>query len=173
MKNYDEVVEIDVSKKILDAYCHQTQVHKEFVNDVIGYKSLLKWVLKVTKESAVFYCFENTGYYSLKLALYLHSQNIIYVEEGPLKIKRSSGVVKEKTDRLDAELIARYAWMYREELTPSTVKSMSHLELGRLLALRDQLVRNNAGLKGTLKEMKVLLSSPTTDAGCIKLKTKY
>ena len=140
---------------------------------MIGYKSLLKWVLKVTKESAVFYCFENTGYYSLKLALYLHSQNIIYVEEGPLKIKRSSGVVKEKTDRLDAELIARYAWMYREELTPSTVKSMSHLELGRLLALRDQLVRNNAGLKGTLKEMKVLLSSPTTDAGCIKLKTKY
>jgi len=32
------------------------------------------------------------------------------------------------------------------------------------------LVRNNAGLKGTLKEMKVLLTSPTTDAGCISLK---
>jgi transposase len=170
MKNYKEVVGIDVSKKTIDAYCYQTQVHKEFVNDVIGYKSLLKWVLKVTKETAIFYCFENTGYYSLKLALYLHSQNIVYVEESPLKIKRSSGVVKEKTDRLDAKLIARYAWIYREELTPSTVKSMSHLELGRLLALRDQLVRNNAGLKGTLKEMKVLLSSPTTDSGCISLK---
>jgi len=63
-----------------------------------------------------------------------------------------------------------YAWLYREELSPSTVRSMSHLELGRLLALRDQLVRNNAGLKGTLKEMKVLLSSPTTDFGCIGLK---
>lgn len=71
---------------------------------------------------------------------------------------------------MDARLIARYAWLYREELSPSTVKSMSHLELGRLLALRDQLVRNNAGLKGTLKEMKVLLSSPTTDSGCISLK---
>jgi transposase len=31
------------------------------------------------------------------------------------------------------------------------------------------LVRNNAGLKGTLKEMQVLLSSPTTDAGCTSL----
>ena len=71
---------------------------------------------------------------------------------------------------MDAALIARYAWLYREELEASTVKSMSHLELGRLLALRDQLVRNNAGLKGTLKEMKVLLSSPTTDSGCISLK---
>jgi len=169
MKNYKEVVGIDVSKKTLDAYCYQGQVHKEFVNDVSGYKSLLKWVLREVKSSDVFYCFENTGYYSLKLALYLDSQNIVYVEESPLKIKRSSGIVKEKTDRLDASLIARYAWLYREELRPSTIKSTSHLELGRLLALRDQLVRNNAGLKGTLKEMKVLLSSPTTDAGCTSL----
>jgi len=170
MKKYKEVVGIDVSKKTLDAYCYQTQVHKEFVNDLVGYKSLLKWVLKQTKEVNVFYCFENTGYYSLKLALYLTSQDVVYVEESPLRIKRSSGIVKEKTDRLDAELIARYAWIYRNELSPSTVKSTSHLELGRLLALRDQLVRNNAGLKGTLKEMKVLLSSSTTDLGCISLK---
>ena len=170
MKNYDEVVGIDVSKKTIDAYCYQTQVHKVFTNDLSGYKSLIKWVLKETKVSSVFYCFENTGYYSLKLALYLDSQDIVYVEESPLKIKRSSGVVKEKTDRLDAQLIARYAWLYREELEPSIVKSTSHLELGRLLALRDQIVRNNAGLKGTLKEMKVLLSSPTTDFGCISLK---
>ncbi|MGR7812068.1 IS110 family transposase [Lacinutrix undariae] len=170
MKNYKEVVGIDVSKKTIDAFCYQAQVHKAFVNHVVGYKSLLKWVLKQTKESLVFYCFENTGYYSLKLALFLDSQSIIYVEESPLKIKRSSGIIKEKTDKLDAAIIARYAWLYREELEPSTVKSMSHLELGRLLALRDQLVRNNAGLKGTLKEMKVLLSSPTTDFGCISLK---
>jgi transposase len=169
MKNYKEVVGIDVSKKTIDAYCYQAQLHKEFINDVSGYKSLLKWVLKVTTIAEVFYCFENTGYYSLKLALYLSSQNIVYVEESPLKIKRSSGVVKEKTDRLDASLIARYAWLYREELEPSTVKSTSHLELGRLLALRDQLVRNNAGLKGTLKELQVLMSSPTTDVGCISL----
>jgi len=170
MKNYKEVVGIDVSKKTMNAYCYRAQSHKVFTNDIGGYKSLIKWVFKVVKTTEVFYCFENTGYYSLKLALYLSSQNIIYVEESPLKIKRSSGIVKEKTDVLDACLIARYAWLYREELNPSTVKSSSHLELGRLLALRDQLVRNNAGLKGTLKEMKVLLTSPTTDAGCISLK---
>lgn len=170
MKNYEEVVGIDVSKKTIDAYCYHSQAHKEFINDISGYKSLVKWVFKTVKGADVFYCFENTGYYSLKLALYMSSQNMVYVEESPLKIKRSSGVVKEKTDRLDACLIARYAWLYREELVPSTVKSSSHLELGRLLALRDQLVRNNAGLKGTLKEIKVLLSSPTTDAGCISLK---
>jgi len=86
MKNYEEVVGIDVSKKTIDAYCYQSQVHKAFVNDVVGYKSLIKWVFKVAKNSSVFYCFENTGYYSLKLALYLSSQSIVYVEESPLKI---------------------------------------------------------------------------------------
>ncbi len=73
MKNYKEVVGIDVSKKTIDAYCYQAQVHKEFKNDIVGYKSLLNWVLKATKGVSVFYCFENTGYYSLKLALYLNS----------------------------------------------------------------------------------------------------
>jgi len=170
MKNYEEVVGIDVSKKSLDAYCYQAHVDKEFVNDITGYKSLLKWVLKVTKDSKVFYCFENTGYYSLKLALYLSSESIVYVEESPLKIKRSSGIVKEKTDLIDSMLIARYGWLYREELEPSTVKEQSHLELGRLLALRDQLVRSNADLKGTLKDIKVLLTSPSTDVGCLSLK---
>ncbi|MBG7610765.1 IS110 family transposase [Polaribacter sp. BAL334] len=170
MKNYKEVVGIDVSKKTIDAYCYQSEVHKAFTNDLVGYKSLVKWVFKETKNVDVFYCFENTGYYSLKLALYLESQQLVYVEESPLKIKRSSGIVKEKTDRLDSRLIARYAWLYRDELRPSSVKSTDHLELGRLLALRDQLVRNNAGLKGTLKEMKVLLTSSTTDACCISLK---
>ncbi|PNW25028.1 IS110 family RNA-guided transposase [Formosa algae] len=170
MKNYDEVVGIDVSKKSIDAYCYQSQCFKVFSNELAGYKSLINWAKKHAKGGSVFYCFENTGYYSLKLALYLTSQKIVYVEESPLKIKRSSGIVKEKTDRLDAELIARYGWLYREELEPSTVKSNLQLELGRLLALRDQIVRNNAGLKGTLKEMKALLSSPTTDLGCISLK---
>jgi len=71
MKNYKKAVGIDVSKKTLDAYCYQGEVHKEFINDISGYKSQLKWVLKVTKESEVFYCFENTGYYSLKLAIWI------------------------------------------------------------------------------------------------------
>lgn len=170
MKNYEEVVGIDVSKKTLDAHCYQGQQHKVFVNDIKGYRRLLKWVFKTTKGRKVFYVFENTGYYSLKLALYLYSQNVVYVEESPLKIKRSSGIIKEKTDRIDASIIARYGWLYREELEPSKVKSRSHLELGRLLALRDQLARNNAGLKGTLKELKVLLTNSSTDAGCLSLK---
>ena len=43
MKKYKEVVGNYVSKKIIDAYCHHTQANKEFQNDIVGYRSLIKW----------------------------------------------------------------------------------------------------------------------------------
>lgn len=49
MKNYDEVVGIDVSKKRVDASCHLAQQHCVFSNDVKGYESMLNWVAKQTK----------------------------------------------------------------------------------------------------------------------------
>lgn len=170
MKNYEEAVGIDVSKKTIDASCHLAQVHRAFTNDVKGYRSMLDWVGRHTKGARVFYCFENTGNYSLKLASYFSFKGVPYVEESPIRIKRSSGLVREKTDKLDSGIIARYAWLYREELVLGQVKSTAHQELGRLIGLRDQLVRARAGLLGTLKETEQLLGSPSTDTGCIVLR---
>ncbi|WP_303317871.1 transposase [Flavivirga abyssicola] len=170
MKNYEEAVGIDVSKKTIDASCHLAQRHRVFTNDVKGYQSMLNWTIKQTKDFSVFYCFENTGNYSLKLASYLSLKGVAYVEESPIKIKRSSGLVREKTDKIDSGIIARYAWVYREELIPSELKSITCQELGRLIGLRDQLIRSRAGLLGTLKEIEQLLSSPSTGISCIVLR---
>ncbi|MEZ4841918.1 MAG: transposase [Flavobacteriaceae bacterium] len=131
---------------------------------------MFKWVKKITGGMRIFYCFENTGNYSLKLATYLSLKGVAYVEESPITIKRSSGLVREKSDKIDASIIARYAWLYREELEPSKLRSVVFQEMGRLIGLRDQLVRNRAGLIGTLKETQQLLNSPSTDIGCILLK---
>lgn len=65
MKNYEEVVGIDVSKKTIDASCHLSMKQGVFTNDVKGFQSMLNWVTKQTKGVSVFYCFENTGNYSL------------------------------------------------------------------------------------------------------------
>lgn len=170
MKNYQEAVGIDVSKKTIDVKCHIAGEHKVFNNDYKGYLGMFKWVEKVTKGSRVFYCFENTGNYSLKLATHLSQKAVPYVEESPITIKRSSGLVREKSDKIDAGMIARYAWLYREELEPSKLRSVVFQEMGRLIGLRDQLVRNRAGLIGTLKETQQLLNSPSTDVGCTVLK---
>ena len=40
MKNYGEVVGIDISKKTIDGYCYQAQEHKVFVNEVFSTVSI-------------------------------------------------------------------------------------------------------------------------------------
>jgi transposase len=105
------------------------------------------------------------------LSVYLSERDIDYVEESPLAIKRSAGIVRGKTDRLDAAMIARYAWLHKEELALSTPKQQDIQELGRLLATREQLVRDRTGKMSSLNEMQSLLSSPSTD-DCCKILTK-
>ena len=166
MKNFREVIGIDVSKNTLDATLYHSKEHSVFSNDGKGYAELIKWVDVQLGHGSYFFCFENTGNYSLKLSVFLSSNGLAYVEESPMRIKRSTGLTREKTDKLDSYMIARFGWMYREELVPSEIKPREFQELGRLLALRDQLVRDRSGLKSTLKEQRHLLSSPSTDICC-------
>ncbi|MFD2432076.1 transposase [Mesonia maritima] len=117
-------------------------------------------------DKQTFFCFENTGHYSTNLSIYLSENNIDYVEETPLAIKRSVGIVRGKTDRLDSAIIARYAWLHRDELSLSSPKAQSVQEQGRLLSYREQLVRDRTGKMNSLKEIQSLLSSPSTDSCC-------
>ena len=166
MNNYVDVIGIDVSKLTIDAQIHLRAVHRVFSNTPKGYRTLLSWVEKYLEGQVYFFCFENTGHYSTNLSVYMSENNIDYVEESPLAIKRSSGIVRGKTDKLDAAMIARYAWLYKEELVLSSPKEQDIQELGRLLSFRDQLVRDRTGKMSSLKEMQNLLSSPSTDDCC-------
>ena len=166
MKNYVEVIGIDVSKLTIDAHIHNRVVHRVFSNTSKGYKALIFWVEKYLKGELYFLCFENTGHYSTNLSVYLSENDIDNIEESALVIKRSSGIVRRKTDKLDAAMIARYAWLYKEELTLSSPKAQDIQELGRLLSTRDQLVRDRTGKMSSPKEMQNLLNSPSTDTCC-------
>lgn len=166
MKNVKDVIGIDISKNTIDTTLYHSREHAVFSNDEAGYRDLIKWSKGHLGTAHYFYCFENTGNYSLKLSVFLCASSLVYVEESPMRIKRSTGLTREKTDKLDSYMIARFGWMYREELEPSNVRPKAFQEIGRLLALRDQLVRDRSGLKSTLKEQRHLLSSPSTDACC-------
>lgn len=63
-------------------------------------------------------------------------------------------------------MIARYAWLHKEELLLSTPKQKDIQELGRLLVTREQLVRYRTRKMSSLYEMKNILSSPLTDYCC-------
>lgn len=107
MKKERDVIGIDVSKKIIDAtLCHSRQ-HVVFSNDEEDMRSLSDGVRHL-ETLEYFFCFENTGSYSLKLSVLLSSLSFIYVEESSMRIKRSTGLTR---DKLDFYMVARFGWM--------------------------------------------------------------
>ncbi|MCH7513616.1 MAG: IS110 family transposase [Bacteroidetes bacterium] len=156
---FKETLGIDVSKKTIDVQLHLAGIHYKFDNKVKGYKTLLAWVKKQTGLSLdqLLICFEHTGLYSLPLAVFLSEQKIIFCMESALQIKRSLGLTRGKNDRIDAQRIAEYAYLRREQLKPFVLPSINVLKLQKLLSLRERMVKQRAGFMGSIKEYKAML----------------
>lgn len=95
---------IDVSKQTLDVYyLGQSSV---FENNPKGFKKLL-----LTLQADSQCVMEATGPYYMKLAVYLQSHGVKVSVVNPLVIKRFAQMrmLKAKTDKADAKLIALYA----------------------------------------------------------------
>ena len=105
------VLGIDVSKKTLDAaliFDNRT-FSKQFKNTTEGFKSLAAW-LESLKIEQVHTCLEATGTYSEAAALFLHERGHRVSVVNPLRIKGygQANMQRNKTDRLDARLIASF-----------------------------------------------------------------
>lgn len=154
---YKAFISVDVSKLTIDAHLHEINVSKTFSNNEKGFTSLLTWVKKYGKLSdltQVITCFEHTGMYSIKLATYLTQANVPFAMLPALQIKQSIGIRRGKSDHIDAQRIAEYAWLHRETLVATILPAKGILKLQSLLTLRDRLVRNRGGFEATWKEQK-------------------
>jgi len=104
-------VGIDVSKDTLDVIILQQNERKfrTFSNDQTGCKQLSRWLKRQRiKEHHV--CMEATGQYSTVSAEYLFQEGYQVSVVNPLRIKAygQSQLVRNKTDRLDAFVIADF-----------------------------------------------------------------
>jgi transposase len=83
--------------------------HKVFPNTTAGFEQLLDWLSKQGVER-VHACMEATGTYGEALALFLHQagQRVSVVNPAAIKAFAQSRLSRTKTDRVDAELIARF-----------------------------------------------------------------
>jgi len=88
-----------------------------FPNDPAGFKQLSAW-LKKRRVRAVWACLEATGRYGEDLAEYLHDHGHTLSVVNPLVIKAyaQSQLARNKTDPLDAGLIAQYCASRRPEV---------------------------------------------------------
>jgi transposase len=84
--------------------------------------------------------------------MFLHQHQIRYTKVAALEIKRSVGLVRGKSDKIDALAISRYGWMRRDQLQPQQISTAVMTELKDLINLRDKLVRDRSGYKARMKE---------------------
>lgn len=151
------IMGMDVSKKTLD--CHLFVEQKSLFtisNDAKGFKVISRWLKKEVKSmDELLVVMEYTGIYTYRLERFLEQQKIKFVKRPALDIKRSLGIVRGKSDKIDAKFISKYGWMRKEELEPMSVVSDSQLELQQLMSHRDKLVGDHASYQSKLKELTV------------------
>ncbi len=151
---------VDVSKNTLDiAICQEAVpekfLHQQFPNTLTGCKKMLTWLKKQQvdlRES--FFIMEHTGWYTLLLCCYLQEADLLFGLYSPLHLKRSLGLTRGKTDKVDAQRLAYYAFLHRHALKPTPLPSASLLKLKNLFAFRDRLVKTQASLKVTMNDLK-------------------
>ena len=122
-------------------------------NQKKGFKHWLLWLKQYLADlSEVLIVMEDTGHYSHQFELFLQSHKIGYVKKPAVEIKKSQGLTRGKSDRVDAARIAQYGWIRRDELTPQFYATEAIMKQRDLLSYRNKLVRDRSGYKTMLKE---------------------
>lgn len=154
--DYSKFIGIDVSKLTLDVEVLPDGKVLKAENDVKGIKQLFRSLAKdcKVKLSEALFAFEHTGFYSYKLAVYLQEKGYAFVMLPGLELKRSLGISRGKSDRVDAGKIAEYASLRKLHIVPTQMPEKEIEQMKRLLSLRDRLVSQRAGYKATIGEAK-------------------
>lgn len=103
---------IDISKATLDVVFYRADdqlTHRVFTNDACGFEKFLTYL-----EPGERVVMEASGTYYLKLAYFLHEHDIRVSVVNPLVIRRFSQMqlMRAKTDRKDAAVIATYGVLH-------------------------------------------------------------
>jgi transposase len=154
------VVGIDMSKHKFDSALlrHGKLKHKTFRNDRHGHAALVAW-LKARDVLTAQVCMESTNIYGEALGEYLHDLGFIVSIVNPARIKgfAQSELIRTKTDKADAGLIARFcAAMHPNRWYPDApeIRALRALvrRLDALVEMRQQEVNRQAVANAVLLE---------------------
>ena len=157
--NFKHFVGIDVSKSTLD-FClisaGKIILRLQTENNSKGVESFVRQSGCVLEESL--FCMEHTGIYNYPSLDYLSEKDASIWLESALRIKHSAGMQRGKSDRIDAERIAFYAYRNQDiaklwQPTRQVIK-----DLKSLTALRTRLINAKKQLKSSLQEGKQFLT---------------
>ena len=144
MKNYRTYIGIDVAKLTLD-FCLLTEDQQPEQDQILNtQKSIDTFLKKLNKSGSqmnnTLFVFENTGIYSSLLALVLSENSLDYAQVPALEIKRSLGITRGKSDKVDAKEIAHYAKRNADKITLSVLPELSLQQLKLVFSEREKTV---------------------------------
>ncbi|MDE3144296.1 MAG: IS110 family transposase [Bacteroidota bacterium] len=149
------IIGADLSKKSIDLVCHLFKSHIQIENSPGGFENLLQWFdQQQINLSETMIVMEHTGFYSYCFEKFLHRYQIAFCKVNALAIKRSIGLVRGKTDKLDASRIAAYGYEKRDKLVVDVPASDALKRLQMLYSTRERLVKQRASLTCAIKEYR-------------------
>lgn len=157
---YNWILGIDVSKQSIDACLIRSSdgqvFENKFNNNLSGFRHLKRWCKLQACEcdAHTLCCMEHTGLYTRLLVHYLISREVAIWLESSLQIKRSQGLVRGKSDRIDAQRIARYAHVYQSKANVVQITALTLEKLKDLQANRKRLMNALQSLRTSVEELK-------------------
>ena len=144
MKNYTTYLGIDVAKLTLD-FCLVTEDGQLERGQILNTQKSINVFLKNLRKAGhdmqeILFVFENTGIYSSLLSLVLSENELDYAQVPALEIKRSLGITRGKSDKVDAKEIAYYAKRNTDKITLSVLPELNIQQLKIVFAEREKTI---------------------------------
>lgn len=161
MKNFNYFVGIDVSKATLDVSVIKDgeqifyQKIENKANVIVKLLKTLKIEYNVNLATSLF-CMEHTGVYTSIILSTLHEKRQVIWLESANQIKRSIGIQRGKSDKVDAKRIAYYAYKNFDKLKEWNPPSDHIQKLKLFVSIRKRLIKTEIALKKPLNELNFL-----------------
>lgn len=138
MSKATQFIGIDVSKEHLDTYCSPSGERRRDANDATGHHHLIRWL---RRRSVALVVLEGTGGFEYPAAAAVAEAKFPVAVVNPRQVRdfaKAKGML-EKTDRLDAQVIAEFAHAVHPE--PTFLPDDQRRELREVVRRREQLIK--------------------------------
>jgi transposase len=155
MEKYKIFVGIDISKSWIDVAVLNDSlvIHRNYGNNKKDFRLMLSWLKTFARPQEMILCMENTGVYTIPLWEYLVTHKIPVVVENALQISRSMGIRRGKSDKADAQVIARYIKLHHTECRLCKPPAQIITRLKLLFSYRERLLKVKHQLSVASKEI--------------------
>lgn len=154
---FNHFVGIDVSKKTFDVAIRESNgsfIHSFFSNDRKGLRQFFKMLKEHKIEfSNCLVCLEHTGIYTHLILKVLYDKGINIWLEQAINIKRSLGLQRGKSDKVDSERIAEYSFRFKDCCILWKPSRDKVKQLKSYLTMRFSLIKSKKQLNAPLSEL--------------------